>query len=124
MSDEYTPQEWADAVEVWLSSQYWCDGNVGMMGISRKGFNSLQLASLALRALKAIITFPAERFARAILRMRYGREFEPADLPAVGDPYNPLSDQDISEKFTVNAVKRGTARRKTSHVAGSRPDSE
>jgi putative CocE/NonD family hydrolase len=67
MYDEYMPQEWVDAVEVieWLSSQDWCDGNVGMMGISWSGFNSLQVASLAPPALKAIITTCAsdDRFA-------------------------------------------------------------
>ena len=34
--DEYHSQEQADAVEViaWLASQTWCNGNVGMTGIS------------------------------------------------------------------------------------------
>ena len=67
MYDEYTPGEWSDAVEVidWLCTQEWCDGNVGMMGISWSGFNSLQVASLAPPALKAIITTCAsdDRFA-------------------------------------------------------------
>lgn len=67
MHDEYTRQEWSDAVEVieWLAAQPWCDGNVGMMGISWSGFNSLQVAALAPPALKAIITTCAsdDRFA-------------------------------------------------------------
>lgn len=55
--DEYLPQEQLDALEVidWISKQAWCDGNVGMMGKSWGGFNSLQVAALNPPALKAII---------------------------------------------------------------------
>ena len=58
MEDEYSPQELADAVETikWLARQPWCNGNVGMMGISWGGFNSLQVAALQPEGLKAIIT--------------------------------------------------------------------
>lgn len=56
--DEYSEQELSDAEEVidWLSQQAWCDGNVGMVGISWGGFNALQLAYRQPPALKAIIT--------------------------------------------------------------------
>lgn len=58
MTDEYTPQEQVDAVEVieWLARQPWCDGNVGMFGISWGGFNALQVAALRPEPLKAIVT--------------------------------------------------------------------
>lgn len=58
MEDEYTAQELSDAVEVihQLAAQPWCNGNVGMMGISWGGFNGLQVAALAPEPLKAIIT--------------------------------------------------------------------
>ena len=58
MTDEYTPGEWKDAVEVidWLTRQPWCSGAVGMIGLSWSGFNSLQIAALAPPALKAIVT--------------------------------------------------------------------
>ena len=58
MRDEYTQQELDDGVEVidWLSQQKWCDGNVGMFGISWGGFNALQVAALRPPALKAIVT--------------------------------------------------------------------
>lgn len=58
LKDEYTRQEQQDAVEViaWIAEQHWCDGNVGMMGISWGGFNSLQVAAHNPPALKAIIT--------------------------------------------------------------------
>ena len=58
MTDEYTQQELDDAVEVihWLSKQSWCNGHVGMMGISWGGFNALQTAALNPEPLKAIIT--------------------------------------------------------------------
>lgn len=47
IQDEYAPQEHKDAVEVisWISTQTWCTGNVGMMGISWGGFNSLQVSA-------------------------------------------------------------------------------
>ncbi|MEM6303338.1 MAG: CocE/NonD family hydrolase [Pseudomonadota bacterium] len=67
MTDEYAPQELSDAVEViaHLAAQDWCTGNVGMMGISWGGFNSLQVAALAPEALKAVITLcsTVDRFA-------------------------------------------------------------
>ncbi len=58
MADEYTQQELDDAVEViqYLAAQDWCNGRVGMMGISWGGFNSLQVAAMAPEALKAIVT--------------------------------------------------------------------
>lgn len=58
MVDQYRQQELDDGVVVirWLSEQPWCDGRVGMMGISWGGFNSLQVAALRPPALKAIIT--------------------------------------------------------------------
>ncbi|WP_423906969.1 CocE/NonD family hydrolase [Candidatus Spongiihabitans sp.] len=58
MLDEYLKQEQDDALEVidWLTRQPWCDGNVGMMGISWGGFNSLQVAACRPHVLKAIIS--------------------------------------------------------------------
>lgn len=58
MSDEYTPQELADACAAiaWAAEQPWCDGKVGMMGISWGGFNALQVAAMRPDALKAVIT--------------------------------------------------------------------
>ena len=58
ITDEYTPQEQADAVEAiaWIAAQPWCTGKVGMTGISWGGFNSLQVAAHRPPALKAIIT--------------------------------------------------------------------
>lgn len=58
MDDEYTPQELQDACHViaWAAEQDWCNGNVGMMGISWGGFNGLQVAALQPPALKAVIS--------------------------------------------------------------------
>ncbi len=58
MRDEYLAQEQDDAVDAidWLTRQPWCDGNVGMIGLSWSGFNSLQVAARRPPALKAIIT--------------------------------------------------------------------
>ncbi len=67
MEDEYTQQELDDAVEVitWLAAQPWCNGHVGMMGISWGGFNALQVAAMQPAPLKAIITLcsTVDRFA-------------------------------------------------------------
>jgi putative CocE/NonD family hydrolase len=67
MEDEYTAQELSDAVEVihWLAAQPWCNGSVGMMGISWGGFNGLQVAALNPAPLKAVITLcsTVDRFA-------------------------------------------------------------
>jgi len=56
--DEYTTKEQDDALEVidWLCDQQWCDGNIGMIGISWGGFAALQVAARQPVALKAIIT--------------------------------------------------------------------
>jgi uncharacterized protein len=58
MHDEYLKQEQDDAVDAiaWLAKQSWCNGNVGMVGISWGGFNALQVAARRPPALKAIIT--------------------------------------------------------------------
>ena len=60
-TDEYSPSELADAVEVieWIAARPWCTGAVGMMGISWGGFNALQVASLAPKALKSVISLSA-----------------------------------------------------------------
>jgi len=58
LRDEYLQQELDDGVEVikWIANQPWCDGNVGMIGISWGGFNGLQIAAMQPPELKAIIT--------------------------------------------------------------------
>lgn len=55
---EYLQSEQDDAVEAiaWLARQPWCNGSVGMRGISWGGFNALQIAARAPPALKAIVT--------------------------------------------------------------------
>jgi len=58
LQDEYLPSELRDGVDIiqWISEQPWCDGSVGMIGISWGGFNGLQIAALQPPALRAIIT--------------------------------------------------------------------
>jgi putative CocE/NonD family hydrolase len=57
ITDEYSRAELADGVEcvAWLARQPWCNGSVGMRGISWGGINTLQIAALAPPALKAIM---------------------------------------------------------------------
>jgi uncharacterized protein len=61
LADEYLPREQEDACEIiaHLAVQPWCNGNVGMTGISWGGFNALQVAARRPPALKAIITLCA-----------------------------------------------------------------
>lgn len=58
LTDEYLPQELDDgeAVLDWIAAQDWCDGRIGMIGISWGGFNGLQLAARQPPPLKAVIT--------------------------------------------------------------------
>ena len=57
--DLNAPNEYADGVDTveWLASQPWCDGNVGMFGLSYFGFTQLAAAADAPKALKAICPF-------------------------------------------------------------------
>ena len=101
--DEYLLQEQLDGIEVieWIASQPWCDGGVGMIGISWGGFNGLQIAAHAPEALKAVITMCStdDRYADDIHYMggtmltdnwmwansMYGRNFMPPDPATFGD---------------------------------------
>jgi putative CocE/NonD family hydrolase len=58
---EYTEREQLDGMEVvaWLAAQPWCNGRVGMWGISWGGFNSIQIAMRRPPALGAIIAVDA-----------------------------------------------------------------
>lgn len=58
MTDEYTEIELQDGCDViaWIADQPWCDGGVGIVGISWGGFNGLQLAALRPPALKAVVS--------------------------------------------------------------------
>ena len=58
MVDEYMPIEQSDALAVieWIAQQPWCNGNVGMRGISYGSFTALQAAAQAPAALKAIVS--------------------------------------------------------------------
>lgn len=54
---EYLLQEQDDGVAIieWLATQRWCNGSVGVRGISWGGFGALQVAAMAPLALKAIM---------------------------------------------------------------------
>jgi uncharacterized protein len=55
--DEYTPRETHDGYDAveWLAGQSWCNGKVGMWGISYGGFTSIQVALLHPPPLTAIV---------------------------------------------------------------------
>ncbi|MEX2502980.1 MAG: CocE/NonD family hydrolase [Trueperaceae bacterium] len=57
LNDEYTETEQLDGVDAiaWLAAQPWCNGSVGMWGISYGGFDALQVAMHRPPALKAIV---------------------------------------------------------------------
>ena len=58
LTDEYLEQELLDGEVVlrWIAAQPWCDGSIGMIGISWGGFNGLQLAARQPPELKTVIT--------------------------------------------------------------------
>ncbi|WP_334078764.1 CocE/NonD family hydrolase [Microbulbifer sp. M83] len=58
LEDEYLQRELDDGVEIirWIAQQDWCDGNIGMIGISWGGFNGLQIAALRPPELKAVVS--------------------------------------------------------------------
>ena len=59
--DEYTARETQDGYDAveWLASQPWCNGKVGMWGISYGGFTSIQVALLQPPHLAAIVPMMA-----------------------------------------------------------------
>lgn len=56
--DEYLQTELDDGRDVlrWIAEQPWCDGSIGMIGISWGGFNGLQLAATQPPELRAVIS--------------------------------------------------------------------
>ena len=66
LADEYDETELSDieAAIAWIADQPWCDGAVGMMGISWGGFNGVQVAMRRPPALRAVISIAstADRF--------------------------------------------------------------
>ncbi|MFL5778311.1 MAG: CocE/NonD family hydrolase [Chloroflexota bacterium] len=59
--DEYTAAETLDGFDAveWLAAQRWCNGSVGMMGISYGGFTAIQVAKLRPPHLRAIVAVQA-----------------------------------------------------------------
>jgi len=106
--DEYLPQELQDGCDAiaWIAEQDWCDGSVGMIGISWGGFNGLQIAALQPPALKAVITLCStdDRYADDIHYMggcllgeqlswasiMFGRNTLPPDPENVGEKWRDL----------------------------------
>ncbi|WP_129666951.1 CocE/NonD family hydrolase [Phytoactinopolyspora endophytica] len=58
LTGEYLERELNDAERIleWMADQPWCDGHLGMMGISWGGFNALQVAARRPPSLDAIVT--------------------------------------------------------------------
>ena len=106
---EYSDQEQLDGMEViaWLASQPWCNGNVGMMGISWGGFNSIQMAMRHPPALKTIISVDStdELFhddVHYIDGMMHADEFELAmdqELGLTRSPDFPLDEKTLQQHF-------------------------
>lgn len=70
LHDEYTETEQLDALDViaWMRQQPWCNGQVGMWGISWGGFNALQVAARQPEGLNALIVlgFTDDRYANDV----------------------------------------------------------
>lgn len=73
LKNEYLQSELDDGLQIlqWISDQDWCDGNVGIIGISWGGFNGLQIAALQPPQLKAVISVAStdDRYADDIHHM-------------------------------------------------------
>ena len=73
LEDEYLQQELDDGCEVlaWLARQPWCNGRIGMIGISWGGFNALQIAAMRPPELKAVVAVCAsdDRYADEVHHM-------------------------------------------------------
>lgn len=105
---EYLPQEQQDGYDAiaWIAAQPWCDGNVGVIGVSWGGFNGLQIASMQPPALKAIISLCStdDRYATDVHYMGgcmngeqlswstfiLGRNTLPPDPENVGDKWHDM----------------------------------
>jgi uncharacterized protein len=106
---EYSDQEQEDGMDViaWLAKQSWSNGNVGMMGISWGGFNSIQMAMHHPPALKAIISVDStdELFhddIHYIDGMMHADEFELAmdqELPMTSAPDFPVDEKSLAPRF-------------------------
>lgn len=108
LKDEYLEQELSDGEEIikWIAAQPWCDGNIGMIGISWGGFNGLQIAARQPEALKAVITVCStdDRYADDVHYMggcllgdnlswasvMFGRNCLPPDPEIVGDKWKEM----------------------------------
>jgi len=108
MVDEYLPQELQDGCDAiaWIAAQPWCDGTVGMIGISWGGFNGLQIAALQPPALRAVVTLCStdDRYADDVHYMggcllgeqlswasiMFGRNTLPPDPANVGDRWRDM----------------------------------
>ena len=57
LADEYLPREIDDAIAVieWCAAQPWCDGQVGMSGMSWSAFTALRVSARRPAALKALV---------------------------------------------------------------------
>ena len=100
-TDEYTAREMADTLEIltWAAGQDWCNGSVGMWGISWGGFSALQAAMARPPELKAIVAAHAthDRFASDVHYVGGSlHAAEQADWPGLMVAYNGLPpDPDI-----------------------------
>jgi len=100
-ADEYTAEEMADTLEIltWAAGQDWCNGNLGMWGVSWGGFSSLQAAMSRPPELKAIVAAHAthDRFATDVHYVGGSlHAAEQADWPGTMVAYNGLPpDPDI-----------------------------
>jgi hypothetical protein len=87
LDDEYSAQELDDIVSAigWIAKQPWCDGQVGLFGLSWSGFNALQVAALQPPELKAVVTvgFTDDRYADDV-HYRGGCVFASDMLPWAG----------------------------------------
>ncbi len=123
LSDEYSVREQLDICEAieWISQRGWCNGNVGMTGISWSGFNSLQVAQHRPAALKAIITVCStdDRYDNDVHYMggsllgfymnwwgsiMHEFNLRPADPAIVGDAWRPMQVERMNNNPYLSSI--------------------
>ncbi|MFE9097917.1 CocE/NonD family hydrolase [Streptomyces sp. NPDC007264] len=111
----------SDGVEVveWLAAQPWCDGRVGMFGLSRGGSAALRVAALAPEPLKAVVAVcPADDPYDPYEPYSTYKPYDPHDPYDPYDPYRPCHPCDRDAEHPGGSVLSGPTRARAAAVLG------
>ncbi|MFO7726010.1 MAG: CocE/NonD family hydrolase [Oceanipulchritudo sp.] len=126
--DEYIEQEQEDGLAIlsWIAEQPWCNGKIGMYGISWGGFNGLQIAARQPKELQAVVSVAStdDRYADDVHYMggcllgdnlswastMFAYNSSPPDPECVGDDWADLWQQRMEKSglWVVNWLRHQT----------------